>query len=499
VQTIDRRKFLGLAAGAVALGATQPWRIPWAAAATPLPPTGAGAPFDHVVLLMMENRSFDHLLGWVPGSNGRQAGLTYTDTSGKTYPTYELAPDFQGCDYADPDHSFAGGLKQYAGGRGDGFLQTAVPGDTFPIGYYGPQARPVLGALARNYTVCDNYFAAVLGQTFPNRVYQQAARTDRDSNTFDQSSLLTIWDRLAAAGVEGREYFHDLPTLGLWGAKYAPLMRPFAQFTTDVANGDLAAYTLIDPAALGEGQGVSNDDHPHADMRAGDELISTIYHALRSGPKWDRTVFIINYDEWGGFYDHVIPPRATADDSVVPGSKFDFHLRGFRVPCLVMSPFAPARVASNGPFDHASVLKLVEWRWGLQPLAARDAAANNLAEVLDFTTKRTDNPSIPTLTAQPRIACGPTSTKASKPAAVAGPAPGPGAAAPPATGQPNSASVRGAEIPATGLGLPLLPVGTGALLGAWGLYHLKRTGDAGPLPLRPVPEDHEVERSTVVP
>jgi hypothetical protein len=111
-----------------------------------------------------------------------------------------------------------------------------------------------------------------------------------------------------------------------------------------------------------------------------------VYHALRNSPKWDKTVFIINYDEWGGFYDHVIPPRADADDSVVPGSPFDFHLRGFRVPCIVMSPFAPATVAHAGPFDHTSVLKLIEWRWNLAPLTARDASTDvgNLVDVLDF-------------------------------------------------------------------------------------------------------------------
>ena len=293
----------------------------------------------------MENRSFDHLLGWLPGSAGRQSGLAYTDTSGTTYPTYELPPDFQGCGYADPNHSFAGGSIQLNKGRGDGFLKTAHPGDTFPIGYYTEQAKPVLSGLARNYTVSDNYFAALLGQTFPNRVYQQAARTDRWQNTYDQSTLPTIFDRLAAAGHEAREYFHDLPTLGLWGQKYVPIVRPFAEFAADAALGNLPAYTLISPEAVGEGQGITNDDHPHADIRAGDKLFSDIYHALRNGPKWNKTVFVINYDEWGGFFDHVIPPRAAADDSYIPGVNIDFHQRGFRVPCVVISPFAPAQTS----------------------------------------------------------------------------------------------------------------------------------------------------------
>ena len=481
---MERRQFIrGSAAAALTLAGTRPWQISRALAAPrQLPPTGTGAPFDHIVLLMMENRTFDHLLGWLPGANGIQAGLTYTDTTGTTYPTYELQPDFQGCSFADPDHSFPGGVTQLNGGAGDGFLLTAEPGDTYPIGYYAENARPVMSALARNFTVSDNYFSSTLGQTFPNRIYQQAGRTDRDQNTFDSSTLLTIWDRLADAGLEGREYFHDLPTLGLWGTKYFPLMRPFAQFQIDAAAGDLAAYTLIDPAALGEGEGVSNDDHPHADLHAGDELFSTIYHALRNGPKWNKTLFIINYDEWGGFYDHVIPPRADADDSVVPGSTFDFNQRGFRVPCLLISPFAPAKVAHEGPYDHASVLKLVEWRFDLAPVAARDAAARNLAEVLDLTSPpRTDVPDVPVLLGQPRLPCGPTSVQGFRPQPVSGPGVTPPGGAGPGAGPAGTSGRSGTA--ATGLGLPLETVGAGLLLGAWSLYHFKRTGSSGPLPL----------------
>lgn len=492
---VDRRHFLTGSAAVAALSALRPWDLATAGAAA-LPPSGVNAPFDHIVVLMMENRSFDHLLGWMPGSEGRQAGLAYTDTEGTTYPTYELPPDFQGCDFDDPDHGFAGGLVQLNGGKGDGFLKTATPGDTFPIGYYGEAARPVMSALARSYTVCDNYFCAVLGQTFPNRVYQMAGRTDRDKNTFDQATLPTIFSRVLAKGLDAREYFHDLPTLGLWGPTYAANLRNIAQLQIDAATGDLPSYAFISPAALGEGQGASNDDHPHADLRAGDELFSSVYHALRNGPKWDRTVLVINYDEWGGFYDHVIPPRAAADDSVVPGSKFDFHVRGFRVPCLVISPFAPARVAHEGPFDHTSVLKMVEWRFDLEPLAARDAAARNLAEVLDLTSPaRTDAPDIPVLRGQPRVPCGPTSTKGRVPKPLGSPSDGGagGAGGDPAPA-PGASSAGGTSagagvLAATGLDLPLEQVGAGLLLGAWGAYHLLRTGQRGPLPLQEPVED----------
>src|SRR5581483_8918474 len=110
--------------------------------------------------------------------------------------------------------------------------------------------------------------------------------------------------------------------------------------------------------------------------------------AVRTSPNWDRTVMVVNFDEWGGFYDHVVPPKV-ADDNVNPfaGPHPDYTQLGFRVPCVVISPYAPKRVfdgSAGGPFEHCSVLRMIEWRWGLEPLTTRDASARNLAEVLDF-------------------------------------------------------------------------------------------------------------------
>jgi phospholipase C len=113
-------------------------------------------------------------------------------TSDTLYPTYDLASDYQGCGYADPDHSWSGFVKQYNGGRLDGFLATAQPGDTFPIGYYTESAVPVLGTLAREYTISDHYFCSIMAETYPNRFYQHSATTDRPVNTMAQSTLPTI-------------------------------------------------------------------------------------------------------------------------------------------------------------------------------------------------------------------------------------------------------------------------------------------------------------------
>jgi phospholipase C len=457
---LTRRQFLRTAAGATALTALRPERA-FAALAEGAPaalPSPAAAPFDHVVLLMLENRSFDHMLGWLPGADGRQGGLSYADTKGTVYPTYPLAPDFQGCGYADPDHSWEGGVKQLDGGKCDGFLKTAAPGDTFPIGYYTAADLPVLAALATNYT------------TFPNRFYQHAATTDRDHNMGVTQSVITktIWTRLEAAGVSKAYYFIDEPFIGLFGAAHLTYGRPYAQFLADAAAGTLPAVSFVDPSFAGEGQGTSGDQHPHGDMRTGEALIAEIYHALRIGPQWSKTVFVVNYDEWGGFYDHVPPPRVI--DDTKPGPTFlspaphpDYSQLGFRVPCVVASPFAPKKIVSGGaPFEHTSVLKMIEWRWGLQPLTARDANARNLAEALDLTgPPRTDSPVIPGPPAQASIACGPTSVAAKPPQPLA-PA-GPGGATGGATGGPSASGVSGTTAATGGRSTVAVAAGAAAI------------------------------------
>ena len=130
---------------------------------------------QHLVLVMMENRSFDHLLGWFPNANGQQAGLTYVDLNGSPQMTFPLAPDFTGCAYPDPDHSYDGGRTEYDNGLMDGFLKVQS-NSLYPIGYYTERDLPFRSALARNYTTCDAYFPSILAPTFPNRIFQHAGR-----------------------------------------------------------------------------------------------------------------------------------------------------------------------------------------------------------------------------------------------------------------------------------------------------------------------------------
>jgi len=371
-----------------------------------LPPR-AHSGVDHIVVVMMENRSFDHLLGWHPVAEGMQEGLAYPDEMGVVHETFPLAPDYMGCDHPDPDHSWEAGRTQLDGGAMDGFL-VAGANDEYAIGYYVENDRPFLSALAQAYTTADRYFSSILGPTFPNRVFQHAAQTDRLTNSFDISTLPTIWDRLAEKGVSARYYYSDASFLWLWGGKYEPISRSYDEFLSDAANGTLPSVSFVEPRFLGDELGVSGSDHPHADIRVGDAFLSEAFHAVASSPNWSRTVFIVTYDEWGGFFEHVAPPRAAAPNGVDPDIVAGKALLGFRVPVVIASPFTRSadgnpRVASN-TFDHTSILKLIEWRWSLRPLTARDASSDveNLATVLDFANPNATVPSLP-MPAEPFI------------------------------------------------------------------------------------------------
>jgi len=405
-----------------------------AARAAPVLSRRGSKAIEHVVVLMMENRSFDHFLGWLPGANGRH-DMAYLATDGNVYPNYPLAPDFQGCGYGDPDHSWEGWLIEYNHGKMDGFLQrptaldlnpgvTAAAANTFPVGYYTnlqpdgtPKAvpdLPVLGALAQNYTTLDHYFCSFAGETFPNRFYQHAARTDRDHNITTISTLPTIWDQLSpipnTQGIPtGGYFFRDLPFLALWGLKYLPFWHLFAPGDTDVlgipvttlpfldtvARGLLPNVAFVDPEFALADDGTGSDDHPKADIRRGERFIADTYHALAGAGYLDNTVLVITFDEWGGFFDHVRPPQvidntdpATVDHTGNSTTPTDGRLvpnyrqLGFRVPTIVVSNLAAPTVAHAGPFEHTSTLKMIESAFGLRSLTARDANAIGLGQVL---------------------------------------------------------------------------------------------------------------------
>lgn len=388
---IHRRDFLRSVAAAGLSGIA----VSDSRAQTALPsPQQSG--IEHIVVVTMENRSFDHFLGWLPGAEGRQAGLNYVDANGVSHPTYSLAPDYTGCPHPDPDHSYTGARVEYDGGAMDGFLR-AGSNDVYSIGYYTAADLPFFSAVAQNYLACDQYFASMLGPTFPNRLFSWAAQTDRLDDSVSITSLPTIFDTLAAAGVSHRYFFNNLPFLAMWGLKYIGATGLFTEFLQLAGAGTLPAVSFVDPIYTVLDDGTGNDDHPHADIRNGDAFLARIFQAVTSGPAWQKTVLIITFDEWGGFFEHVPPPRAAAPNSVDPDEVNGQVLLGFRVPVIVISPFTRNASVSHTLFDHTSILKLIEWRWNLPPLTARDASTQigNLAMAMNFAAPDANLPTVP--------------------------------------------------------------------------------------------------------
>jgi phospholipase C len=389
---IDRRKFLqGVlgASGAMALGSAAGANKLFGSTLAQNLPSPGQSDIEHIVIVTMENRSFDHFLGWVPGANGKQAGLSYLDPNGVSHSTYALAPDWTGCGFNDPDHSYTGSRVCYDHGAMDGFLLDTA-NDVFCIGYYHPQDIPFYAGLAANYTVCSNYFASILGPTFPNRLFLYAAQTDRLTDSITLTNLPTILDSLDQAGVSARYYFNNVPFTALWGARYLLKSRPYAEFLLEASLGLLPSVAFIDPAFTITDDGTGTDDHPHDDIRRGDAFLSQTFYAIAKSPNWKNTVLIVNFDEWGGFFEHVAPPRAEAPNDVDPDQVNGKTLLGFRVPTVVVSPWSRGtpqhiRVDTN-TYDHTSALKLIESRWGLPPLTKRDASNDiaNLVNALDF-------------------------------------------------------------------------------------------------------------------
>ena len=297
---LNRRDFAKqalLASGSVMLGCA-PYVTP---SGSITPPTYSGLPapassgIEHVIVVTMENRSFDHFLGWLPNAVGQQSGLNFKDNNGISHASYALSGDFTGCPHNDPDHTYTGSRVAYDSGKMDGFLR-AGSNDVFSIGYYGEADIPFYAALARNFTTCDHYFASILGPTFPNRMFLYAGQTDRTDDSVSISLLPTIFDRLAAAGVSHNYYYSNVPYLTMWAAQYLGISKLHSEFLTQAANGTLPAVSFVDPFYTVLDDGTGNDDHPHADIREGDLFLHDLFEAVASGPAWSSTVMIINCD-----------------------------------------------------------------------------------------------------------------------------------------------------------------------------------------------------------
>ena len=392
---------------------------------------------EHVVLLMLENRSFDHLFGYLyaDAANRSAAGQDFEgltgaesnlDATGASVPVAPLAADSPHPYFspgADPGEGFAATNQQLYGtaspaaassptnggfvtsfaatlrgvDAGRSILAGTVPADVMSI--FTPELLPVLSGLARGYAVCDHWYSSAPTETFPNRAFASCAtslgRMDDTDATFDTPSIFGL---LTAHGLDWSIFgYADAPLtrLSFPDTKAAPESH-FGRFSDVVARavaGTLGAYTFLEPSWGASG----NSQHPNYDVALGEQLVHDAYAALRDGPAWDATLLVVTYDEHGGCYDHVPPPSGATPPDASPGQfGFDFTRFGVRVPAVLVSPrVAPGtvyRATGPVPIDHTSVLATLEARWSLPPLTARDAAAPSLGDVLTLATPRTDDP-----------------------------------------------------------------------------------------------------------
>jgi len=365
---------------------------------------------DHIVVLMMENRSFDHMLGFLSIDEGRSdidgvtAGLS-NKANGHSYDVHK-ATGTKLVKAQDPCHSGWCVDEQAAGGM-SGFASNYAKtrkqhfqGDTpaTVMAYHTAAQLPVYAYLASEFCVCDRWFCSVPGATMPNRCYAVAghAQGSRDNIKPPLYHLHSFVRHLEQADVPWRWYSHDdVPMLWMIDPLYAvghlsvpayfDRQEPLGptSFLKDAQDGTLPAVSWIDPNFIDVSFGPegSNDDHPPSDLRAGQELVLKLFHAIARSPLWPRIMVVVTYDEHGGFYDHVEPADAKDDDA-------KFRRYGPRVPALIISPWVGAKQASHVVFDHTSIIKTILLRFcskddgSIPGMGARVAAANHLGEVL---------------------------------------------------------------------------------------------------------------------
>lgn len=372
------------------------------------------------VYLMLENRTYDHVFGarklaGLPG-DGLAADMRLPDLDGNLVAPYvpvgleECAPD--------PQHEWDPSHEQWNNGAMDNFLrvhQTKYSRSSKEsIQYMTRNEMPVSWALADAYTSCDRWFASVMGPTFPNRAFWHCGTSFGLKDNQEIISTLSsnglpapsIYNRLADAGVDWAFYYGSYPVAALLtGAgpyqldvgpsdgtgrirRFGDPVSGTGQFFKDAAAGKLPPVTYIDPAYD------QNDDHPPLPPILAQSLVASIYRALAKSPQWKNLMFVITYDEHGGFFDHVPPPRTT-DDTLEKFGVDGFQQMGFRVPGLVIGPYAKQSYVSSVQYDHTSALKHLTNAFGLEPLNPRVAAANDLSDCIDMDRLARGEPAAP--------------------------------------------------------------------------------------------------------
>ena len=332
------------------------------------------AGIDTIVVLCMENRSFDHYFGSLRFIEGRMdvAGLLGTETN--PAPDASSIQVFKLDDFTveDPPHGWDEVHAQWNGGLNDGFvIAHAGATQNEVMGYHVREQLPVLYALADGSAICDRWFASVLGPTWPTRFYLHGGTSEGQQGNLPNFGFTTIFDQLDDIAVSHVNYYHDVAwALGAHG-QFSGLAG-IETFFDDAAAGTLPSFSIIDPHFFGNG---ANDDHPDHDITLGQVLIAAVYEALAQSPQWAKCLFIITYDEHGGFFDHVAPPVASDDEP-------EFQQHGFRVPSLVIGPQVRKGCVVSTTLEHSSIAKTISTRFGVPPLTTRVASANDISSCI---------------------------------------------------------------------------------------------------------------------
>lgn len=372
---------------------------------------------QHFIVLMLENQSFDRLLGYLeldaPGH--RIEGLSGTE-SNPLAPPHDMTPVPVAMVSGDeayvfepgPGHEFVDvtqqlradrALRDASAARNDGFVlnysaQVGADGRRI-MGCLDPAALPVTSTLARNFVVCDHWFSSVPGPTWPNRFFVHAGTAAGNLVTPETAGqfasqfwsspyrMRTIFESLLERGHDWKVYFDDYAQAFGLRNLHAQVERfqKFETFLADVEAGTLPTYSFIEPRSFSAPGYPANDQHPPHHLLEGERLIATVYDTLRRNDAvWRKCLLIVVYDEHGGFYDHVRPPRAVPPDTrVARPSGFAFDRLGVRVPALLVSPWVGEGRVDHTVYDHTSIAATLKKLLGLPAfLTARDAAANTL-------------------------------------------------------------------------------------------------------------------------